>query len=275
MENIGLIAGNGTFPLVFAREAQARGVAVTAVAHRGETLGEIDDVLDDVTWVRVGELGKMIRVFKKAGVERAVMAGGINKVRSLGKVRPDLRGLKLLRRAAGRGDDALLRAVAAEFESEGIEVVSSTLFLERIVVRQGLVAGPRPARTALADVRLGCRVLGVTGALDVGQGVVVENGVILAVEAVEGTDEAVRRGGALGRGAAVVVKAAKPDQDMRFDVPAIGPRTIEIMAECGARTLAVEAGRCIVLDGERVAELAARHRISVVGCNREGDIGGT
>lgn len=272
MERIGLIAGNGTFPLLFVREARARGVDVAAVAHRGETLAEIDSELDGVTWVRVGQVGRMIRAFKRAGVRRAVMCGGIDKARNLRSLRPDWRGMRLLARVASKGDDAILRGLAEEMARSGIEIVPSTTFLERIVVSLGRIAGPPIDARIREDIVLGCSVLRAIGELDVGQGVVVESGMVLAIEAIEGTDAAVRRAADLGKGGAVVVKAAKSGQDMRFDVPAIGPRTIETMAACGARALAVEAGSTIILQDDEVRALADNHGISVVGCDSHGNV---
>jgi len=273
-ETIGLIAGNGTFPVLFSRAARERGYRVVAVAHRGETLGSIRDEADQVTWVRVGQLGRTIKALRAAGVERAVMAGGIDKVRSLLAVRPDWTGLRVLRRSRGRGDDALLRSVAEEFEKAGVHIVSSTLFLPHIVAGIGRIAGPVPDARDLEDVRLGCDVLRALGPHDVGQSAIIERGVVLAIEAVEGTDAALRRAGTLGRGRSVLVKMAKHGQDMRFDAPAVGPTTIETMAETGARTLAVEAGAAIVLEGDRVCMLADRHGIAVVGCSAAGEVSG-
>ena len=272
MEKIGLIAGNGIFPVLFAREARARGYHVVAVAHVGESRSEIDGAADSVDWIRVGQIAKLIRVFRREGVRRAVMAGGIDKVRSLSRLRPDWRAVRLLGRTLARGDDALLRGLADELATDGIEIVPCTTFLERLLFPAGLVAGPPLESRARDDVRLGCRVLSALGALDVGQSVVVEGGVVLAVEAIEGTDETIRRAGALGRGHAVVVKAAKQAQDMRFDVPAVGPRTVETMAANGARTLAVEAGRAILLEGEDVIALARRHAITIVGYTGDGEV---
>ncbi len=260
--------------MLFARAARERGARVVAVAHRGETDPQIEREADQVTWVRVGQVGRAVRALQRARVERAVMAGGVNKVRSMLSLRPDWRGMRVLRRAAGRGDDALLRAFAEEFESAGIQIVSSTLFLERIVVPRGVLAGPAPSRRELDDVRLGCRVLRALGPLDVGQCVVVEDGVVLAVEAVEGTDATIERGGRLGRGHAVVVKAAKQGQDLRFDMPAVGPRTVETMARAGAKVLALEAGKTIMLEAERTSELARKHGISVIGCDELGRLDG-
>ena len=270
MEHLGLIAGNGIFPILFAKEARERGYRITAVAHIGETRDEIDGAVDSLTWVRVGQLGKMIRSFQAAGVRRAVMAGGINKVGSLFSLRPDWRGLKFLGRAASMGDDALLRGIAEEFESAGIEIVSSTLFLEHIVVSEGHIAGTEPDSKAMADIETGRRVLAATGGLDIGQSVVIENGVVLAVEAVDGTDATIERGGKLGKGQAVVVKAAKVNQDLRFDVPAVGPETIDMMARSGAKTLALEAGRTIILDGDKLAQKAEAAGVAVYGFEGSG-----
>ncbi len=272
MEKLGLIAGNGTFPLLFAREARRRGLEIVAVAHRGETSEELEHEVAALTWVRVGQLGKMISVFRRAGIKRAVMAGGINKVRSLSALRPDFRGMLFLRRVAGMGDDSVLKSLAAEFEGRGIDIVPSTLFLERILASPGLIAGPAPEASACDDIKLGMRVLAALGPLDVGQSVVLERGLVLAVEAIEGTDAAIRRAGELGRGGATVVKAAKPGQDMRFDVPAVGPGTIESMVAAGAKTLAVQAGATIVLDDECFAETAVAHGISCVGIDENGEI---
>jgi DUF1009 family protein len=272
VEKIGLIAGNGTFPVAFAREAKARGYGVVAVAHLGESRPEIAGVADSVEWIRVGQIGRMIRTFVHAGIRRAVMAGGIDKARSLTRVWPDRRGLKLLGRMLTKGDDALLRGLAAELESEGIEIVACTTFLDRLLFPVGVFAGAPPNDRVERDLRLGVSVLRALGPLDVGQSVVVEDGVVLAVEAIEGTDATIRRAAVLGRGHAVVVKGAKRGQDMRFDVPAVGPETIDAMASAGAKTLAVEAGAAIVLDGEEFARRAKRAGIDVVGWDGSGEV---
>ncbi|MGH7818187.1 MAG: LpxI family protein [Candidatus Binatia bacterium] len=265
METIGLIAGNGRFPLIFAETARREGVRVVAVAHQGETEKEIDRVADAVTWIRVGELGKIIRVFQQAGVRRAVMAGGIRKVKLFSGFRPDLRGAAFLARVGSFHDDALLRGIAGELERDGIEVVSSTLFLSSIVTREGPLGRARPKRSDWKDIVLGFRIAKDVGRWDVGQSVVVKKGVALAVEGIEGTDECIRRGGALGRGEIVVVKVSKPEQDLRFDVPAAGPGTIAVMKEAGARVLALEAGRTILLDRDEFLAAADGAKIAVVG----------
>jgi len=263
-ERIGLIAGNGRFPLVFAAAARAAGVEVVAVAHRGETPEEIGTYADELTWVRVGELGKIIRVLKRAGVRRAVMAGGIRKPRHLADMRPDFRGAAFLAKTRSLKDDVLLRGIAAELERDGITVVESTLFCGALVPRAGTLTRATPRAKEWEDVRFGFRVAKDIGRWDIGQSVVVKGGTVLAVEGIEGTDEAIRRGGLLGRGGIVVVKVSKPTQDLRFDVPAVGPTTIDVLREVGGRVLALEADRTLMLDREAMIAAADAADIAIV-----------
>ncbi len=264
-DRVGLIAGSGRFPLIFARNAGAAGVRVIAVAHRGETDPEIERFAAEVTWIRVGQLGRIIRTFHKAEVRHAVMAGGIRKVRMFSNFRPDPRGLALLARMRRRDDDYLLRGVAGELEGEGIRVVPSTIFLERIVpAAPGVLTRTEPSAQQWRDVRMGIPLVKALGRMGIGQTLVLKEGVILAVEAIEGTDAAVRRGGEIVEGSVVVVKMSKPDQDLRFDVPAIGPGTIEVLREAGGGVLAVECGRSILLDKEELLAAADDAGIAVV-----------
>jgi DUF1009 family protein len=263
-EPIGLIAGNGRFPLLFAEAAREQGVAIVAVAHRGETPEEIAGLVPEVTWVRVGELGRIIKVFKRAGVRRAVMAGGIQKPRQLTGFRPDLRGAAFLARTRSLKDDVLLRGVADELERDGITVVSSTLFLGALVPAAGVLTRRAPSAREWEDVRFGFRVAKDIGRWDIGQSVVVKQGAVLAVEGIEGTDAAIRRGGGIGRGDVVVVKVSKPHQDLRFDVPAVGRTTVDVMREVDGRVLALEAGRTIVIDRDEVIAAANAAGIALV-----------
>jgi len=263
-EAIGLIAGNGRFPLLFAEAARAQGVEVVAVAHRGETPSEIEDLAPSVTWVRVGELGKIVRVFKRAGVRRAVMAGGIRKPRQLGGFRPDLRGAAFIARTRSLKDDVLLRGIAADLERDGITIVESTLFLGALVPAEGLLTKRAPSAQEAEDIRFGLEVAKGIGRWDIGQSVVVKRGAVLAVEGIEGTDAAIRRGAELGHGEVVVVKVSKPTQDLRFDVPAVGLTTVEVLQEVGARVLALEAERSIIIDRDDVIAAANRAGLSIV-----------
>jgi len=264
-ETIGLIAGNGRFPLIFAQTAKQEGVRVVAVAHRGETDEGIEKVADAVTWVRIGELGKMIRAFRDAGVARAVMAGGLSKAGVFRGGRPDLRGAMFLARMRSFRDDALLRGIAGEFESDGIAIVPSTTFLARIVAHEGTLGRSAPKRKEWRDIAYGFRLAKELGRFDAGQSVVVRGGVALAIEGMEGTDACIRRGGELGHGGVIVVKVSKPGQDLRFDVPAVGPVTIASMVAARASVLALEAERTILIDRERMLADADGAGIAVVG----------
>ncbi len=269
MEKIGLIAGNGRFPVIFSENAARQGLTVIAVAHRGETLAEIEPAVaatgGSVHWVYVGQLGRVIKTFKKAGVNQVVMAGGIRKTRLFSNVRPDLRSLKLLRQVRLNQDDYLLRAVARELETEGLVVRESTLFLASILADKGLLTKRKPTGEELEDIRFGWEVAKGIGRLDIGQCVVVKKRTVLAVEAVEGTDPTILRGGQLCRSGAVIIKVSKPNQDLRFDVPAIGPSTLEVMRQVDSRVLAVEAGKTLLLDKDIVLQKANKFGISIIG----------
>ncbi|MGA8141664.1 MAG: UDP-2,3-diacylglucosamine diphosphatase LpxI, partial [Desulfobaccales bacterium] len=215
-EIIGLIAGKGQFPLLFAQAARARGASIIAAAHRGETNPALAELVQEFHWVYVGQLGKIIHIFKDAGVQRAVMAGGISRGRLFRDFRPDLRALSVVRRAGAGHDDRLLQAVAAELEKEGITIAPSTLFLDQLLAPPGKLSKRAPTREEFLDIDLGFRLAKEIGRLDIGQCVVVRRQVVVALEAIEGTDECIRRAGALAGPGTVVVKVSKPDQDLRF-----------------------------------------------------------
>jgi len=264
VKKLGLIAGNGKFPLIFAEEARREGFKLVAVAHRGETLEEIETMVDEVTWIYVGQLGKIIRTFKRAGVTEAVMAGGIRKVKLLANFRPDFRGARFLARFKSGDDDALLRGVAEELETEGIKVLESTLCLPQMIPAEGVLTRCAPTTAQWEDIRLGFQVAKEIGRLGIGQTVILKNRVVVAVEAVEGTDAAIQRGGTLAKSGCVVVKVSKPQQDLRFDVPAVGIETIKRLHEVGGAVLALEAGKTILLEKEAVLREAERLGIAVV-----------
>lgn len=256
MSPIGLIAGSGRLPLLFAEKADRE---VVAVAHEGET----DPSLRAAAWVKLGQLGRIVETLKSHGVSEAVFCGGIRKPK-LFDVRPDWLGLKALARMKSFGDDAALKAIAAALEDEGIKIVSPLPFVPDLLAQKAAYTKKRLTEEQRADAEAGLSAARALGAADIGQTVVVKRGVILAVEAIEGTDACIARGGALAS-KAVVVKARKPQQDDRFDAPAVGPRTIDVMQQAGCSALAIEAGAALVLDREELAQKADSAGIAVEG----------
>jgi DUF1009 family protein len=269
-ERIGLIAGNGRFPIIFAENARRLGYVVSAVAHIGETEPELAQHVESIHWIKIGQLNKLIKAFKDDGIRQAVMLGGIKKTHVFTTVRPDLRTLAIASRLRAFKDDAILREFAAELEGEGIRIRESTFGLDGILVEESPLTKRRPTKKEWDDIRYGWDVAREVGRLDIGQCVVVKDRVVVAVEAVEGTDQAIRRGGELAGEGAVVVKRCKPQQDLRFDLPAIGPKTIQTMVSVKATALAVEAGRSVLLDREDMIEQADRAGIAIVGITTEG-----
>lgn len=267
--SIGLVAGGGKLPALFAAAARRQGLEVHAVAHVGETDEGLETLVDSMQWVRVGQAGRIVRALKARGVTQAVMAGSIGRVKSLRQARPDGGMLRIALGLRSFRDDALLRGIAGYFEANGVTIVAPTDYVKEVLAVEGHLAGPKLTAAQKKDVALGLEVAAALGRADVGQTVVVKEGVVLAVEAVEGTDEAIRRAGKLGGPGAVVVKRSKPGQDLRFDLPAAGPVTLEVMREAGARVLAVEAGRSVILDSEALVRDAQRLQISVVGVRVE------
>lgn len=264
-EKIGLIAGKGQFPLLCAQAARGRGIQVVAVAHRDETAPELAKLVEEFHWVYVGQLGKIIRIFKSANVRQAMMAGGINRGRLFKHFRPDLRAISLIRQVGVGHDDRLLRAVAGELESEGITIVPATIFLEELMASAGPLGRHRPSANQMKDIEYGFQMAKEIGRLDIGQCAVVRHQVVVALEAVEGTDETIRRGGRLAGPGTVVVKVCKPGQDLRFDLPAVGLGTITAMQEAGAKVLAVEAGKTLIFDRADMLKQADQAGIVVWG----------
>jgi DUF1009 family protein len=261
---LGIIAGGGLFPLEVAESARAQGYRVVAVAHRGDTDPALEDKVDDILWINLGQFGQLIKGLKKHGVKRAVMAGAISKHRMFGRARPDLKGLTLISKLAVFHDDGILRAVARELGQQGIEIVSSTLCVPELLAPEGCLTRRRPTKGEREDIRFGWRIAKELGRLDVGQCVVVRRRTVLALEAIEGTDETILRGGRLAREKAVVVKVSKPNQDMRFDVPAVGLKTLENMSEVKASVLALEAGKTLMFDKPSMIRYADEKGISIV-----------
>jgi len=270
-DTVGIISGGGQFPLLVARAARARGCRVVAVAHEGETDPALAEHVDEIVWIRLGQLGRLISSLKKLGAQKALMAGTIAKHRMFGRLRPDLKGLAVMSRMAVFHDDGILRAVSRELEREGVLIVPSTVYLPELIAPRGVLTRRRPTRSEAADIRFGRDMARELGRLDIGQCVVVRDKTVIALEAMEGTDETIRRGGRLARRGAVVVKMSKPGQDLRFDVPSVGLKTLQTMADVQASVLAVEAGRTLLFDRMEMLEHADRHGISIVGLEDEGD----
>lgn len=264
-QSMGIIAGRGAYPDVFIEAARRRapGIRLVMAAFEGETCPRVAEMADVMQWMRVGQLTRPIRFFRDQAVTRAVMVGQIAP-RHLFNLRPDLRTLKLLARLRERNAESLFGAIADELAAAGIELQPATTFLEEYLPAAGSVCGPPLKDRQLRDAAFGYRIAKETSRLDIGQTVVVRHGTVLAVEAFEGTDACIRRGGELGRGREVVlIKVSKPDQDFRFDVPVVGPRTIEVCAEAGVRAIGIEAGRTLLIEQQKIFDLCRERKIGL------------
>jgi len=264
-ETLFLIAGNGTYPRLAVKGAREAGVTkIVAAAFEGETDPALAGFVDEIHWMRVGQMGRLLDAAKKSGATASMMAGQIAPG-NLFNLRPDFHALILLAKLKERNAETLFGAVAGELEKAGVPLLIATTFLEKHLASEGLIAGPKPKSRILEDITYGLGIAKEVSRLDIGQTVVVKKGTVLAVEGFDGTDSTIRRGGELGRGEAVVVKVSKPRQDMRFDVPVIGPRTLETAAAAGVTAIAMEAGRTLLLEVDQLRELATRHNITLWG----------
>ncbi len=263
-ELLGIIAGNGVYPRLLAEAARRNGVnKLIAAAFTGETDPALAQQVDMLEWMRVGQLGRLLKFFRANDVRHAIMAGQIAP-KNLFDLRPDLKALLLLGKLKRRNAESIFAAVADELAKIHVELLPATTFLEDSLATAGLVAGPKPSRREEQDIDYGWQIAREMARLDVGQTVIVKNGTVVAVEAFEGTNDAIRRGGSLAREGAVMVKVAKPNQDMRFDVPVIGVETIRAAAESKLRAIAIEAQRTLLLERDAVVQLADRSGISLV-----------
>ena len=254
--------GFRSFPL---NPRKGGGVTVVAVAHKGQTDPELEKYVHKIHWIKVGQLGKIIDLLLSEGIKDAIMVGGITKAVMFSDAMPDLTAITLAARLRTLNDDVLLRGVCEVIEKRGITVHSSTIFLKELLAPSGLITRKKPAKKQYKDIDLGWSIAKEIGRLDIGQTIVVKDQVILAVEAIEGTDEAIQRAGKLGGGKGlVVVKVSKPQQDQRFDLPAVGPLTIAAMQEAGAEVLVIEQGKTILLDKEQLIQDANSARIAIL-----------
>ncbi|MBL9172405.1 MAG: UDP-2,3-diacylglucosamine diphosphatase LpxI [Verrucomicrobiales bacterium] len=261
---LGLIAGSKSLPLLFAREARRDGRRIVAVAAEGETSPDLENLVDEIVWLRVGQLGRMIDAFKERGVEECVMLGQLAP-KNLFEIRPDFRAMSLLFKIKEKNAHTLFGAVADELKKEGVTLIEPLKWLGPWLPSSGYLVGPKLTQEQMEDVNFGLKLAKEVSRLEIGQSVVVKKGTILAVEAFEGTDGCLQRGGQLaGReGGAIVVKVAKDGHDLRFDIPCIGPRTIEVCRKSGIAVVAIEAERTLLLDQPEMEELAKRSSITI------------
>jgi DUF1009 family protein len=261
----GLIAGNGQFPFLVIDGARRQGAELSVVAINEETDPRIDREASDVRWVGIGQLGRMISFFKDRGVERVMMAGQVKHVQIFSGAMPDMRMVKMLWNLPRRNTDALIGGIAAELAKDGIELIDSTFFVGDHLAADGVMTKRRPSDLEIENIEYGLQIAREIARLDLGQTIVVRGKACVAVEAMEGTDAAIKRAGELANGKLTVVKVAKPHQDMRFDVPVVGISTIETMIAAGATCLSISAGKTLIFDRQVMLALADRHNICVIG----------
>jgi DUF1009 family protein len=271
MEKLGLIAGNGRFPILFAKGARENKVTVIPVGIFNETLPEIEQYVDKLYWVGVAQIGKLIKIFKQEQINKAVMAGGLTKTNMFSSLRnlkylPDLRTINLFYKNVKKRDDhSLLGAVADELLKDGIELQDSTLYVPQLLAQKGVLTKKQPTEKEMEDIRFGWPIAKELARLGIGQCIVVKEKVVVSVEALEGTDEAIRRGGNLGKSDIVVIKVSKHDFDPRFDIPTVGLETIKTLTESSSSVLALEAERTLILDVEETIKAADKAHIAIIG----------
>lgn len=259
---LGIIAGGGTFPVSVARNAHAQGYRIVGVGFTSDTSPDFPHYCDTFTWLKLGQLGRLIDFFSANHVTQAIMAGPINKPRAL-DIRPDWRAARVLLGLRTRGDDMLLRAVTRELEHEGIQVVGPHLFVPDLLAPEGILTLRGPNIREQQDISLAWDLADKLGDSDIGQCIVVRDGIVLAIEAIEGTDAAIRRGGSLGGPGAVVLKRPKVTQDIRLDMPAIGLKTLQVMSEVNATCLAVQSRGCLFFELNQAITYANTNGISI------------
>jgi DUF1009 family protein len=277
MSRIGIVAGNGKFPFLALQGARSLGHDVTVVAVKEEAFAELEQAARDANAsfhsVSLGHLGKCIKILKQDGISQAVMAGQVKHAKIFSGIVPDLTLLSVLTRLKARNTDALISAVADVMRDHGIELLDSTAFLGPLLAREGVLTDRAPDEAEQADVTFGYRMADTVAGLDIGQTIAVKDKAVVAVEAMEGTDEVIARAGTLAGAGVRIIKVAKPRQDMRFDVPVIGIATVRAMQAAGATTLSIDAGRTLVMDGPQVFTAANAAGITIVGRPRSEQLG--
>jgi DUF1009 family protein len=267
---IGIIAGMGELPVIIAKDARERGYKVITVALETLASLEMDSVSDEIRWVNPGKFGELIDILKKYQIKEAIMAGKVPKsLLFKSKITPDLRAVKLLFSIKDKSDDAILNAITKELAGEGIKIIDTTKFSPHLLTPVGCLTRKKPDEEQWKDIEFGWKIAREIGKLDIGQTVVIKGKAVMAIEAIEGTDEAILRGGKWAGDGAVVVKVSKPQQDMRMDVPAVGPDTLKSMENVNAKVLALEAHRSMIVDRETVIRVAESAGIVIVGISSE------
>ena len=265
IDSLGIIAGNRSLPLVLARQARKLGVKrIVAAACEGETDPDLASLVDEIVWLKVGQLSKLISTFKDRGIKKCVMVGQIAP-KNLFDVRPDLRAMAVLFRLKEKNAHTIFGAIADELKKDGVELIEATPWLKPLMPAAGFEMGPKLSAAQRAEVEFGFRIAKEVSRLEIGQTVVTKDGTVLAVEGFEGTDTCLARGGELAgdKGGAVAVKVAKQNHDLRFDIPCLGPSTLETCARSGIEVLAFEAGKSLLLEEETCAALARKNKLSV------------
>ena len=265
----GLIAGNGKFPFLVVEGARRQGASLAVVAIKEETDQRIEAVADKIIWVGIGQLGKMISFFKQEKVERAMMAGQVKHVQIFSGALPDLRMVKMLWNLPQRNTDSLIGGIAAELAKDNIELIDSTYFIQDNLASEGVLTKRKPDETERGNIEYGLKIANEIARLDLGQTIVVRAKACVAIEAMEGTDAVIRRAGELAKGKLTIVKVAKPNQDMRFDVPVVGVPTVEQMIKSGATCLCLTARKTLIFDREEMLALANQNKISIIAVGKE------
>ena len=261
---LGIIAGNGVYPRLVANSARKAGVKkIIAAAFTAETDPALAEYVDLTEWMRVGQLSRLLKFFRERNIRRVIMAGQIGP-KNLFALRPDWKALLVLAKLKQRNAESIFAAIADELAKIDVDLLPATTFLEEFLAPAGLIAGPKLTQREEEDVTLGWKIAKEIARLDIGQTVIVKNGTVVAVEALEGTNETIKRGGNFARKGAVMVKVAKPNQDMRFDVPVIGVETIQIAADAKLRAIAIETGKTLLLEKDAIIDLANCSKLSIV-----------
>jgi DUF1009 family protein len=267
---LGLIAGNGRFPFLVLDAARGAGYDVTVIAIKEEAFPDLESVAArppaaPLHWISLGQLGKCISLLKSAGISQAVMAGQVKHTKLFADIVPDMTLLGVVMRLKSKNTDAIISGIADVLRDNGIELVNSTAFLTPLLAKEGVLTARAPTADERADLEFGYRIADSIAGLDIGQTIAVKSAAVVAVEAMEGTDMVIARAGQLAGSGARIIKVAKPNQDMRFDVPVVGVPTIEVMKEAGATVLSVDADRTLMIDGDAIIKAADQAGITIVG----------